>query len=145
MAIRPQSVQPKRTATPAVSCCGSVTASAGSNEVQAAQSQVAVGSDAEGFEKHGAHRPLTHAGDAAQVEQSQRSETDFTEDLKKIDVPTFIMHGDDDQIVPIGASGLMSAKLVQKPTLKVYAGFCHGMCTTNTDQINADLLAFIKE
>jgi non-heme chloroperoxidase len=72
------------------------------------------------------------------------SETDFTEDLKKIDVPTFIMHGDDDQIVPIGASGLMSAKLVQKPTLKVYAGFSHGMCTVNADQINADLLAFIK-
>jgi non-heme chloroperoxidase len=72
------------------------------------------------------------------------SETDFTEDLKKIDVPALIMHGDDDQIVPIGAAGLMSAKLVQKPTLKVYPGFSHGMCTVNTDRINADLLAFIK-
>jgi non-heme chloroperoxidase len=72
------------------------------------------------------------------------SETDFTADLKKFDVPTFIMHGDDDQIVPIGASGLMSAKIVQNSTLKVYPGFPHGMCTTNPEQINADLLAFIK-
>jgi non-heme chloroperoxidase len=72
------------------------------------------------------------------------SETDFTEDLKKIDVPVLIMHGDDDQIVPLGASGLMSAKLVQKPTLKVYPGLPHGMCTTNTDQINTDLLTFIR-
>jgi non-heme chloroperoxidase len=72
------------------------------------------------------------------------SETDFTEDLKKFDVPTLILHGDDDQIVPIGAAGLMSAKLVKKSALKVYPGFPHGMCTTNPDQINADLLAFIK-
>jgi non-heme chloroperoxidase len=72
------------------------------------------------------------------------SETDFTGDLKKIDVPVLIMHGDDDQIVPIGASGLMSAKLVQKPTLKVYPGFPHGMCTTQADRINADLLTFIQ-
>jgi len=72
------------------------------------------------------------------------SETDFTEDLKKFDVPTLIMHGDDDQIVPIGAAGLMSAKVVKHSTLKVYPGFPHGMCTTNADQINADLLAFIK-
>ena len=72
------------------------------------------------------------------------SETDFTEDLKKIDVPTFIMQGDDDQIVPIGASGLMSAKIVKNARLKVYPGFPHGMCTTNPEQINADLLAFIK-
>ena len=72
------------------------------------------------------------------------SETDFTEDLKKIDVPTLIMHGDDDQIVPIGAAGLMSAKIVKNATLKVYSGFPHGMPTTNADQINADLLAFIK-
>lgn len=70
------------------------------------------------------------------------SETDFTEDLKKFDVPTLILHGDDDQIVPIGAAGLMSAKLVKNATLKVYPGFPHGMCTTNRDQINADLLAF---
>jgi non-heme chloroperoxidase len=72
------------------------------------------------------------------------SETDFTEDLKKIDVPTLIMHGDDDQIVPIGASAMLSAKLVPKSTLKVYPGFSHGMCTVNKDHINADLLAFIK-
>jgi non-heme chloroperoxidase len=72
------------------------------------------------------------------------SETDFTEDLKKFDVPTLIMHGDDDQIVPIGASALLSAKLVKNATLKVYPGLPHGMCTTHTDQINADLLSFIQ-
>jgi non-heme chloroperoxidase len=72
------------------------------------------------------------------------SETDFTEDLKKFDVPTLILHGDNDQIVPIGASALMAAKLVKNSTLKVYPGFPHGMCTTNPDQINADLLAFLK-
>ena len=72
------------------------------------------------------------------------SETDFTEDLKKFDVPTLILHGDDDQIVPIGAAGLMSAKIVKNATLKVYPGFPHGMPTTNADQINADLLAFLK-
>jgi non-heme chloroperoxidase len=72
------------------------------------------------------------------------SETDFTEDLKKIDVPTLVLHGDDDQIVPIGASGLMSAKLVKNAKLKVYPGYPHGMCQTHADEINADLLAFIK-
>jgi non-heme chloroperoxidase len=72
------------------------------------------------------------------------SETDFTEDLKKFDVPTLILHGDDDQIVPIGAAALQSAKLVKGATLKVYPGFPHGMPTTNADQINADLLAFVK-
>ena len=72
------------------------------------------------------------------------SETDFTEDLKKIDVPTLILHGDDDQIVPIDASGLMSAKIVKNATLKVYPGFPHGMPATNAEQINADLLAFFK-
>jgi non-heme chloroperoxidase len=72
------------------------------------------------------------------------SETDFTEDLKKIDVPTLIMHGDDDQIVPIAASAMLAAKLVKGSTLKVYPGLSHGMCTVNKDQINADLLAFIK-
>jgi non-heme chloroperoxidase len=72
------------------------------------------------------------------------SETDFTEDLKKIDIPVLVMHGDDDQIVPIGASALMSAKILKKATLKVYPGFPHGMPTTNADQINADLLAFCK-
>jgi non-heme chloroperoxidase len=73
------------------------------------------------------------------------SETDFTEDLKKFDVPTLILHGDDDQIVPIGAAGLMSAKIVKNAKLKVYPGFPHGMCTTHADQINADLLAFFKQ
>ena len=72
------------------------------------------------------------------------SETDFTEDLKKFDVPTLVLHGDDDQIVPISAAGLMSAKIVKNAVLKVYPGFPHGMPTTNADQINADLLAFLK-
>lgn len=72
------------------------------------------------------------------------SETDFTEDLKSIDIPTLIMHGDDDQIVPIGAAGILSAKLVKNSTLKIYPGFPHGMCTTHANQINNDLLAFIK-
>jgi non-heme chloroperoxidase len=72
------------------------------------------------------------------------SETDFTEDLRKIDVPTLILHGDDDQIVPIADSALLSAKLVKNSTLKVYPGLPHGMCTTNPDEINADLLAFFQ-
>jgi len=72
------------------------------------------------------------------------SETDFTEDLKKIDIPVLVMHGDDDQIVPIGAAGLMSAKILKNATLKVYPGFPHGMPTTHADQINADLLTFFK-
>jgi non-heme chloroperoxidase len=73
------------------------------------------------------------------------SETDFTEDLKKFDVPTLILHGDDDQIVPIAAAALQSSKLVKGAQLKVYPGFPHGMPTTQPDQINADLLAFIKK
>jgi non-heme chloroperoxidase len=72
------------------------------------------------------------------------SETDFTEDLRRFDVPTLILHGDDDQIVPIGAAALLSSKLVKGATLKVYPGLPHGMCTTEADQINADLLAFLK-
>jgi non-heme chloroperoxidase len=72
------------------------------------------------------------------------SETDFTEDLKKFDVPTLILHGDDDQIVPIGAAALQSSKLVKAATLKVYPGFPHGMPTTNADQINGDMLAFFQ-
>jgi len=72
------------------------------------------------------------------------SETDMTEDLKKIDVPTLILHGDDDQIVPIADSAMLSAKLVKNATLKVYNGAPHGMCTTLKDQVNADLLAFLK-
>ena len=73
------------------------------------------------------------------------SETDFTEDLKKIDVPTLILHGDADQIVPIGAAAMLSSKLVKHSTLKVYPGAPHGMCTTLADQINTDLLAFLAE
>jgi non-heme chloroperoxidase len=72
------------------------------------------------------------------------SETDFTEDLKKMTVPTLIMHGDDDQIVPIAASGLLSAKLVPGAKLNVYKGLPHGMCATHPDIINPDLLAFIR-
>jgi non-heme chloroperoxidase len=72
------------------------------------------------------------------------SETDQYEDLKTIDVPTLILHGDDDQIVPIANSALLSAKLVKKATLKVYKGGSHGMCTTQKDLVNEDLLAFIK-
>ena len=72
------------------------------------------------------------------------SETDLTEDLKKFDVPTLILHGDDDQIVPIGASALMSSKIVKGATLKVYPGLPHGMCSTHKDLINEDLLAFVK-
>jgi non-heme chloroperoxidase len=72
------------------------------------------------------------------------SETDFTDDLKKFDVPTLILHGDDDQIVPIGAAGLLSSKIVKGAKLKVYPGYPHGMCSTHKDQINADLLAFLK-
>ena len=73
------------------------------------------------------------------------SETDFTEDLKKFDVPTLILHGDDDQIVPIQAAAPQSAKLVKNAKLKIYPGFPHGMPTTNPDQINADLLAFFEQ
>ena len=72
------------------------------------------------------------------------SETDFTEDLKKFDVPTLILHGDDDQIVPIGASALLSSKIVKDATLKVYPGAPHGMCSTLKDQVNAELLAFLQ-
>jgi non-heme chloroperoxidase len=72
------------------------------------------------------------------------SQTDFTPDLKSISVPTLVMHGDDDQIVPYADAGPLSAKLLKKGTLKTYKGFPHGMCTTEAETINADLLAFIK-
>jgi non-heme chloroperoxidase len=72
------------------------------------------------------------------------SETDFTEDLKKIDIPVLVLHGDDDQIVPYKDAGVLSAKLIPNATLKIYPGFPHGMCTTQADTINADLLAFIQ-
>jgi non-heme chloroperoxidase len=69
---------------------------------------------------------------------------DTTEDLKKFDVPTLILHGDDDQIVPIGASAMLSSKIVKNATLKIYKGAPHGMCTTLKDQINEELLGFLK-
>ena len=72
------------------------------------------------------------------------SETDFTEDLKAIEVPTLVMHGDDDQVVPIADSAELSIKLLKHGTLKVYPGYPHGMCTTHADVINPDLLAFIQ-
>ncbi|OGR66593.1 MAG: chloroperoxidase [Elusimicrobia bacterium GWB2_63_22] len=72
------------------------------------------------------------------------SETDFTEDLKKFDVPTLIIHGDDDQVVPLGAAGALSAKLVRNAELKVYAGAPHGLAYTHRDRLNADLLAFLR-
>jgi non-heme chloroperoxidase len=72
------------------------------------------------------------------------SETDLTEDLKKFDVPTLILHGDDDQIVPIADSALLSSKIVKNAMLKVYKGAPHGLCTTHKHQVNADLLAFFK-
>jgi non-heme chloroperoxidase len=74
----------------------------------------------------------------------QFSESDFTEDLKKFDIPTLILHGDDDQIVPIDDSAKLAAKIVKNVTLKIYPGGSHGICTTEKDKVNADLLAFIK-
>ncbi|RFC34060.1 MAG: Serine aminopeptidase, S33 [Candidatus Nitrotoga sp. SPKER] len=73
------------------------------------------------------------------------SETDFTEDLKKFDVPTLILHGDDDQIVPIGAAALRLSKLVKHATLKIYTGAPHGLADTYKNQLNADLLAFSQD
>jgi non-heme chloroperoxidase len=73
------------------------------------------------------------------------SETDFTQDLKRIDVPSLVMHGDDDQIVPFDDTGARTAKIVKNAKLKVYPGFPHGMPTSHPDVINPDLLAFIKE
>ena len=72
-------------------------------------------------------------------------ETDFTEDLKKFEVPTLILHGDDDQVVPVGITALVSSKIVKGATLKIYPGLPHGMCSTHKDVINADLLEFIKQ
>ena len=72
------------------------------------------------------------------------SETDFTEDLKKFDVPTLILHGDDDQIVPIGGAALLSAKMVRTAILKIYAGAPHGLAYTHKNQLNADLLEFLR-
>ena len=73
------------------------------------------------------------------------SETDLTADLARFDVPTLILHGDDDQIVPIAASGMLSSKLIKNAKLQIYKGAPHGMCTTLKDRVNADLLAFLSE
>lgn len=73
------------------------------------------------------------------------SETDFTDDLKKFNIPTLILHGDDDQVVPIGASAMLSAKLVKGATLKVYAGGDHGICATQKERVNRDLLEFFRQ
>ena len=72
------------------------------------------------------------------------SEVDYTQDLKRFDVPTLIVHGEDDQIVPIGASAMMSSKIVKQATLKIYEGAPHGLAQTHQDRLNADLLAFIR-
>jgi non-heme chloroperoxidase len=74
----------------------------------------------------------------------QFSETDFNGDLKKIDVPTLVIHGDADQIVPYQDAGVLTAKIVKNATLKIYKGAPHGLASTHSDQLNADLLAFIK-
>ena len=73
-----------------------------------------------------------------------KSETDMTEDLKKFDIPTLILHGDDDQIVPIGASALLSSKMVKGATLKIYPDAPHSMCSTLKDQVNSELLGFFQ-
>ena len=81
---------------------------------------------------------------AAYLGSKALSETDFTEDLKKFDVPTLVLHGDDDQVVPIANSALRSSKLIKNAKLKIYKGAPHGLCTTHKQQVNEDLLAFIK-
>lgn len=86
----------------------------------------------------GGHKPLYDCIKAF-------SETDLTEDLKRFDVPTLILHGDDDQIVPIGASALLSSKIVKGSILKIYPGAPHGMCSTLKDKVNADILAFVTD
>ena len=83
--------------------------------------------------------PASHLGIAA------FSETDFNEDLKRFDVPTLVMHGDDDQVVPVAISALRSAKIIKDAILKVYPGLPHGMCQTHKDVINADLLQFVQQ
>ena len=80
-----------------------------------------------------------------QNEVLSETETDQTEDLKRIDVPTLIIHGDDDQIVPFADAGLLQSRLVKGATLKVFSGAPHGLCTTHKDRVNEDLLAFLKD
>ena len=81
---------------------------------------------------------------AAYLGSKALSETDFTEDLKKFNVPTLVLHGEDDQVVPIANSALRSSKLIKNAKLKIYKGAPHGLCTTHKEQVNEDLLAFIK-
>jgi len=81
---------------------------------------------------------------AAYLGSKALSETDFTVDLKKFNIPTLVLHGDDDQIVPIANSALLSSKLIKNATLKIYKGAPHGLCTTHKEQVKEDLLAFIK-
>lgn len=80
----------------------------------------------------------------AQYQTVQQFEVDYTEDLKKFNVPTLILHGDDDQLVPIDVAGRVSAKIIKNSTLKVYPGAPHGMRKTDADKVNADLLAFLQ-
>jgi non-heme chloroperoxidase len=87
---------------------------------------------------------MTGAANAHYLGIKAFSETDFTDDLKMIDVPTLVLHGDDDQVVPVADSAVLSAKLLKNATLKIYKGLPHGMATTNPDVINADILSFIK-
>jgi non-heme chloroperoxidase len=90
-------------------------------------------------------RQAMMGGAHAQIEGIRAfSETDFTEDLRSITVPSLVLHGDDDQIVPVADSALLSSKLLANATLKVYPGYPHGMCTTHADEINRDLLAFFR-
>ena len=107
-----------------------------------------------GFNREGAKRSeatiqnwwrqgMTGAANAHYLGIKAFSETDFTDDLKSIDVPTLVLHGDDDQIVPIANSAILSAKLLKNATLKIYKGLPHGMATTHADLINKDLLDFI--
>ena len=80
----------------------------------------------------------------AQYQCVKQFEVDYTGDLKKFDVPTLVLHGDDDQLVPVDVAGRMTAKIVKNATLKIYPGGPHGMCTTDADKVNADLLAFLQ-
>jgi len=99
----------------------------------------------EGVRESFVHQSMIASFPAAYFCVKAFSETDLTEDLKKIDVPTLILHGDDDQIVPIADSAFLSAKIVKNSILKVYKGAPHGICTTHKQQVNEDLLAFIKD
>jgi non-heme chloroperoxidase len=87
---------------------------------------------------------MTGAANAHYLGIKAFSETDFTEDLKAVAVPTLVLHGDDDQVVPYANSALLSAKLLRNAELKIYKGFPHGMATTHADNINDDLLRFIS-